>query len=68
MVEMKLKQIYFKKIESGEKIYEIRLNDEKRKLLKINDEIIFYNLENYDEKLIAKVSDLLYYSSLINIL
>lgn len=39
--EMKLRAIYFDKIKSGEKIYEIRLNDERRKDLKVGDTIVF---------------------------
>ncbi len=31
----------FKKIKNGTKVYELRLNDEKRQLLKINDRIVF---------------------------
>ena len=31
--EMKIKAIYFDKIKNGEKVYEVRLNDEKRRLM-----------------------------------
>ena len=37
---MKIKAIYFDKIKSGEKIYEIRLHDEKRRKLKIGDGLV----------------------------
>ena len=61
MHEMKLREKYFNLIKSGEKKYEIRLNDEKRKLIKICDEIKFLNLNNPEEYIICKVEDLVYF-------
>ena len=39
--EMKLKPQYFDMVISGTKIYEIRLNDEKRRLIEVGDKINF---------------------------
>ena len=39
--EMKLKEIYYNKIKSGEKIYKIRFNNEKRRLIDVGDIVIF---------------------------
>lgn len=61
--EMKLKKYYFEKIKSGEKIYEIRLNDEKRKLLKVGDFIIFKNENNLKESVKTKVCDLIHFNN-----
>lgn len=52
---MKLKTEPFNKIRSGIKTIELRLLDEKRKLVKIGDEIEFTNLENHDEKIDVRV-------------
>lgn len=38
--EMKIREVYFNKIKSGEKIYEIRLNDEKRRLIDVGDVLV----------------------------
>ncbi len=43
--EMKLQKQYYDLTLSGEKRVEIRLNDEKRKNLKVGDSIIFENME-----------------------
>lgn len=39
----------FRKIKDGTKIYELRLNDDKRQLLKINDQIVFENIETAEK-------------------
>ena len=61
--EMKLKSIYFDKIKIGQKIYEIRLNDEKRKLIGVGDIIIFKKEPNLAETLQTVVKDLIYFKS-----
>lgn len=55
--EMKLRHIYFEKIRTGEKIYEIRLNDEKRRLISVGDFITFRDESNLDEKMQKRVKD-----------
>lgn len=52
--EMRLKETPFNSIKSGTKTIEMRLNDEKRKLLKVNDIIKFVNRSN-NEVLKVKV-------------
>ena len=61
--EMNLKEIYFDKIKSGEKIYEIRLNDEKRKLVKVGDIIVFKRQPEFKETIKTVVKDLIYFNS-----
>ena len=55
--EMRLKMQPFNSIKSGEKIYELRLYDEKRQKIKCGDYIVF-TAEN-GERLTAKVTDIL---------
>ncbi len=55
--EMKLNTEPFNKIKNKTKTIELRLYDEKRKLLKINDLIIFTNIET-NEKLEVVIEDL----------
>ena len=59
----KLNSEYFDKIKSGEKIYEIRLNDDKRKMVKVNDTIIFQREPKFDDTIEKQVEDLLYFST-----
>lgn len=60
---MKLRAVYFEKIKSGQKVYEIRLNDEKRQLLKVGEVIIFRKEENLEQTLRVRVVDLIYFES-----
>lgn len=55
---MKLNDFPFRKIKSGKKTIEMRLNDEKRKLLKKDDIIIFCNRNDNDKTIKVKVVDL----------
>lgn len=48
----------FAQIKSSQKTIELRLNDEKRRLIKIGDEIEFINRET-EEKISARVVELL---------
>lgn len=57
--EMKLQPNPFEKISNGTKTIEIRLNDEKRRLLKIGDEIEFSLMTDTNKKLKTKVVDLI---------
>lgn len=60
---MKLKSPFFERIEKGEKIYEIRLNDEKRKKIKIGDYINLKKEPELTENFTAQVVGLDYFSS-----
>ena len=57
---MKLRTKYFGCIKNGSKRIELRLNDEKRKNIKIGDEIIFEELTENSRYLKTKVIDLYY--------
>ncbi len=60
--EMKLNNWPFERIKNGKKTIELRLNDEKRQLLKIKDLIEFTNRTN-NEKMLVEIEDLYHYSS-----
>lgn len=62
MHEMKLQDRYFNYILNGTKKIELRLNDEKRSLIKLNDIINFKN-EVTNESFEVKVVGLLRYNS-----
>jgi ASC-1-like (ASCH) protein len=62
MHEMKLNNGPFESIKNGTKTIELRLNDEKRQLLKVNDKIEFTNRET-GEKLLVEVINLHHYDS-----
>lgn len=62
MHEMKLQERYFNYILNGTKKIELRLNDEKRSLIKLNDVIKFKN-EVTNETFEVKVVGLLRYNS-----
>ncbi len=57
---MKVISKYFDCINNGTKKIEIRLNDEKRKNIKIGDEIVFEDLDNQERKVKVKVTNLYY--------
>ncbi len=61
--EMKLRAIYFNKIKNGSKIYEIRLNDEKRSIIDVGDLIEFKKEPELSETLLTEVKDLVYFES-----
>ena len=61
--KMKLREKYFNMIEDGKKIYEIRLNDEKRQLIDVGDIIVFKKEPNLVEKIDTIVKDLIYFNS-----
>lgn len=60
---MKLKAVYFDKIKSGQKIYEIRLNDKKRQLIDVGDIIIFKKEPELKDTLKTVVKDLIYFKT-----
>ncbi len=61
--EMKLQPKYFDYIKNGTKRIEIRLNDEKRSIIKIGDTIEFLKEPEKIERLKVKVVGLLRYNS-----
>lgn len=66
--KMRLQDKYYNYILNGTKKIEIRLNDEKRKNIKIGDKIIFQKLSNTDEYFKVRVTKLLNYNSFLEIL
>ncbi len=60
---MKLDPKPFNMIKNGEKRIELRLNDEKRCIIKIGDEIEFTNTDNNSLKLLTKVIEIHKFSS-----
>ena len=47
----------------GDKDVEVRVNDEKRRTLHVGDNLIFLNRANEEEKIAAKVNNLVYFNS-----
>ena len=54
---------YFDLIKAGEKTYEIRLNDKKRKLLNVGDTLIFKRNPKRQETITTEVTGLYYFKS-----
>ena len=63
MHEMKLKEEFYNYILNGTKKIEIRLFDEKRSQIKLNDKIKFIKEENPSESFIVNVTGLLRYTN-----
>lgn len=63
MHEMKLQPEYYNYILNGTKRIEIRLNDEKRKLIKVGDTIKFLKEPDLNESFKTKVVELLHYNN-----
>ena len=61
--EMKLQPKYFDYIQNGTKKIELRLYDEKRSLINLNDEIEFLKEPELTEKIKVKVIGLLRYNN-----
>lgn len=59
---MKLQNDPFNKIKEGSKTVELRLNDDKRRLLKVDDVILFTNLSTL-EKMNVVIKGLYYFNS-----
>ncbi len=55
---MGIKEKYYNMLKSGKKIIELRLLDDKRKLINIGDTIEFYNVSNENDKFQAIVTNL----------
>ena len=61
--EMRLNKLPFGQIVDGKKTIEVRLNDAKRKLLAVGDEILFSNRDNPNQTIIKTIKDLRLYNS-----
>lgn len=63
--EMKLQSKYYDYILNGTKRIELRLNDEKRQMIKIGDKIKFFKEPDLDECFEVRVIELLRYNSFL---
>lgn len=63
--EMRLNKQPFEQMLEGKKTVEVRLNDAKRKLIVVGDEILFINRDNPNQTIIKKVADLRIYNSFV---
>ncbi|MBQ8844452.1 MAG: ASCH domain-containing protein [Clostridia bacterium] len=63
MHEMRLEEVYYNLIKERTKIFEIRLNDEKRQELKVGDKILLKKRPDCKETMIVEVEDLIYFKS-----
>ena len=63
--EMRLNKLPFEQMMEGKKTIEVRLNDAKRKLIAIGDEILFSNRDNINQTIIKTVKDLRLYNSFV---
>ena len=54
-------------VKNGKKDIEVRINDEKRRLLKVGDTLVFLRRPNDDEEIRAKVVGLEYYDYFENL-
>lgn len=61
--EMRLNKLPFGQIVDGKKTIEVRLNDAKRKLLAVGDEILFSNRDNPNQTIVKTIKDLRLYNS-----
>lgn len=61
--EMHLNKQPFNQIVDGRKAIEVRLNDSKRKILNIGDEILFISRESEDKTVLKTIVDLRLYPS-----
>lgn len=60
---MKLNPSPFDMIASGKKTIELRLNDEKRRMIGCNDEIVFVNTQDSQKKIKVKVINIYRFKS-----
>ena len=63
MFVMKLKSEPFEQIKAKEKIWEIRLNDEKRRKVHVGDVILFKKMPDLLEGIVARVVDKKFFKS-----
>lgn len=63
MIIMKLKELPFEQIKNKSKIWEVRLNDEKRKNINVGDSILFRKLPDLFDGIVCKVVDKKHFNS-----
>jgi ASC-1-like (ASCH) protein len=65
---MKLNPIDFEKVKSGEKKYELRLNDEKRKAFQVGERIELAKMPELETSVIVEITSLNVYKNFIELL
>ena len=65
MYIMKVKPEYFEKIKSGKKIYEIRLLDEKRKMLKVGDTVLLKKEPELFDGIVIRISEIKHFNTFL---
>ncbi len=60
---MKLRELPFDQIKNKTKIWEVRLNDDKRKNIEIGDSILFRKLPDLFDGIVCRVVDKKYFNS-----
>lgn len=65
--QMKLSSWAFEQISSGSKTYEIRLYDEKRREIKVGDNIVFSELPSLEREIEVKVLNLITAKSFVEL-
>lgn len=61
--EIKIQPVYYEKIKAREKIYEVRLFDEKRKLYKIGDTLVIKKKPLLKEFITCTIVDIIHFNS-----
>lgn len=67
-IEMHLNDSVYRLMKNGTKRIEVRLLDEKRKSVRLDDEIVFINRADDDDRVRAKVIGLLFYNTFAELL
>jgi len=65
MFIMKVKPEYFDKIKAGKKIYEIRLLDDKRKLLKVGDTVLLKKEPELFDGIVIRITEIKYFNTFL---
>ena len=60
---IKVQPLYYEKIKSGEKIYEVRLFDEKRKLMHAGDTLIIKKEPLLNEEIVCQIENLVHFKT-----
>ena len=63
--DLHLNEAPFNSIVAGNKTLEVRLNDSKRQLLQIGDEILFTNRNNENQTVLKTIKRLIHYANTV---
>lgn len=65
MYIMKVKPEYFDKIKNGKKLYEIRLLDDKRKLLKVGDSVLLKKEPDMFDGIVIRITEIKHFNTFL---